>query len=96
MADGAIRLRGVAKGFRRRDEQVQALEGSPAYISTGSLQPLASRNVARTPGGGVIVTESVNYRDVSTGFEVVPRVAGDRVILSDMAGQEQASRVRLN
>jgi hypothetical protein len=60
---------------------VQALEGSPAYISTGSLQPVPNRNVTRTPGGGVIVTDSVNFRDVSTGFEVVPRVVGERVFL---------------
>ena len=65
----------------RVDQQVQALEGSPAFISTGSLQPLATRNVARTPGGGIIVTDSVSYRDVSTGFEVVPRLAGERVFL---------------
>jgi hypothetical protein len=86
---GAGRGRGVdvriddsnTRRDERVDQQVQALEGSPAFISTGSLQPLPTRNVARTPGGGVIVTDSVGYRDVSTGFEVVPRVAGERVFL---------------
>ena len=86
---GAGRGRGVnvriddsnTRRDERVDQQVQALEGSPAFISTGSLQPLPTRNVARTPGGGIIVTDSVNYRDVSTGFEVVPRLAGDRVFL---------------
>ena len=37
MADGAIRLRGVAKGFRRRDEQVQALEGVDLDIAEGQF-----------------------------------------------------------
>ena len=72
---------GNTRRDERVDQQVQALEGSPAFISTGSLQPLPTRNVARTPGGGIIVTDSVNYRDVSTGFEVVPRLAGERVFL---------------
>jgi type II secretory pathway component GspD/PulD (secretin) len=64
----------------RIDQQVQALEGSPAYISVGTSRPLPTRNVVRTPQG-VVVTDSVTYQDISTGFEVVPRVAGDRVFL---------------
>ena len=85
----ALRGRGVnvhiedsnTRRDERVDQQVQALEGSPAFISTGSLQPVPTRNVARMPGGGLIVTDSVNYREVSTGFEVVPRVTGENVFL---------------
>lgn len=75
----------LAEGSNHRDEradqQVQAIEGAPAFISTGQSQPLPTRNVTRSPNGALIVTDSVNYRDISTGFEVVPRVAGERVFL---------------
>jgi hypothetical protein len=65
----------------RVDQQVQAVEGAPAFISTGQAQPMPTRNVTRAPNGALVVTDSVNYRDISTGFEVVPRVTGDRVFL---------------
>ncbi|MSQ53461.1 MAG: hypothetical protein EXR28_16445 [Betaproteobacteria bacterium] len=65
----------------RVDQQVQALDGMPAFISTGQSQPQPTRNVTRAPDGALIVTDSVSYRDVSTGFEVVPRVSGERVFL---------------
>lgn len=56
-------------------------DGMPAFISTGQSQPQPTRNVTRAPDGALIVTDSVSYRDVSTGFEVVPRVSGERVFL---------------
>jgi len=37
VAEGGIRLRGVAKGFRRRDEHVQALEGVDLDIDEGQF-----------------------------------------------------------
>lgn len=77
-----IRLgEGDSRRDDRVDQQVQALEGTPAYISTGQSRPLPARNVTRAPNGALIVTDSVNYQDVSTGFEVLPRIAGDRVFL---------------
>ncbi len=79
-----VNVRIVESGMRRDervDQQVQALEGSLAFISTGSLQPVPTRSVTRMPGGGVIVTDSVHYREVSTGFEVLPRVVGEEVFL---------------
>jgi hypothetical protein len=41
------------------------------------------RTLTQGPGGAMatVVTDSVAYRDVTTGFDVVPRVAGDRVML---------------
>lgn len=61
-------------------QQVQALEGSPAYISVGSSRPVPARSTAVGPGG-VVVSEGVVYQDISTGFTVVPRLSGDRVTL---------------
>ena len=64
----------------RITQQLQVLEGNPAYIHVGQSIPLATQTVTRT-AGGLVVTDSVTYRDLSTGFEVVPRVSGERVFL---------------
>ncbi len=61
-------------------QQVQVLEGNPAYIHVGQSVPVPAQTVTRTVNG-LIVTDSVAYRDFATGFEVVPRVSGERVFL---------------
>lgn len=63
-------------GAERVDQRLQVLEGGRAVIATGESRPLQFRD-------GVIVQE------IATGFEVVPRLAGDVVIL-DIAPQRQA------
>lgn len=67
-------------GDERVAQQVQALEGSPAYISVGQSVPVPTRSVTRGPGGA-IVSETVVYADSGSGFYVLPRLAGDRVTL---------------
>ncbi len=57
--------------------QVRALEGREAQIHIGQSVPYVSSY--STPGGGV--TEQVDFRDVLTGFIVVPRVQGKMVEL---------------
>ncbi len=64
----------------RNVSRVQALEGSPAYIAIGQSIPVPVDTVIRTPYGSD-VRRSVEYRDLNTGFEVVPRLSGDRVTL---------------
>ncbi len=61
-------------------QQLQVLEGSPAYIHVGKSIPVPGQTVMRAPDGP-IVTGGVDYRDLTTGFEVVPRVSGERVFL---------------
>jgi len=61
-------------------QQVQALEGSPAHISVGTSRPLPTRSATYGPGG-VTVSQDVVIQDISTGFTVVPRLAGERVTL---------------
>lgn len=70
----------TSAGDDRLLQQVQALEGSPAYISIGQSVPVPSRTVTRGLGGA-IVSDSVVYRDTASGFYVLPRIAGDRVTL---------------
>jgi len=75
----------------RLEQQVQALEGSPAYISAGQSAPLPTRSVTRGPGGA-IVSESVVVRDVGSGVYVLPRVSGDRVTLDISPQRETFNR----
>lgn len=69
----------------RMTSQVQALEGSPAYIATGQSVPVQGTVVTRTPSGSV-VQSTTTYQDIASGFYVIPRVSGDRVFV-DIAPQ---------
>jgi len=64
----------------RITQQVQVLEGNPAYINIGASRPVPTRSTTVGPGG-VVVSQGVTYQDANTGFAVVPRLAGDRVTL---------------
>lgn len=68
-------------GADRMTSQVQALEGSPAYIATGQSIPVRSAVLAPAPGGGTVVQGTTTFQNVASGFYVTPRVAGDRVVL---------------
>lgn len=61
---------------QRVDQRLQVLEGSRAYIAAGSSRPLPHR-------------DGVQIQDITTGFEVVPRVAGNTVFL-DIAPQRES------
>lgn len=61
-------------------QQVQTVEGGHAWISVGQSVPVPMRQVVLTPQGAV-VSESVVYRDIGSGFYAEPRVAGDTVTL---------------
>lgn len=71
----------------RTVQQVQALEGQPAMIQAGRSVPVPVRQVVRGPAGPEVV-DSVEYREVATGFQVIARLAGDQVIL-DILPQRQ-------
>ena len=65
-------------------QSLQVLEGSSAFIRMGQSVPVPQRRVVRTIVNGQIVdrvNNAVEYRDVMTGFYVLPRLAGDRVTL---------------
>jgi type II secretory pathway component GspD/PulD (secretin) len=72
----------------RVDQRLQVLEGSRAFISTGQSRTLPQRQVIRTPGG-VISQDTFVVQETATGFEVAPRLAGDRVML-DISPQRQS------
>jgi type II secretory pathway component GspD/PulD (secretin) len=84
-SDGnVIRYRQLETRSRLEDRnvfRVQTLEGNPAYINTGQSVPIANSTTYVSPGGGVVVQDGVEYRDVTSGFYVLPRLQGDNVTL---------------
>ena len=65
----------------RVTQTLQVLEGNVAVIQVGTSQPVPNRVVTRTPSGGVVITDATAYRDVTTGFSVLPRISGERITL---------------
>lgn len=61
-------------------QTVQVLEGNTAYIRVGQSVPVPSRTVIRN-GRQVTVVEDNQYRDVTSGFYVLPQVNGNLVTL---------------
>lgn len=70
----------VSSSNRSGSQHVQVIEGGSGYIAVGRSVPVPLRQVRLGPGGAV-VSESVVYRDIGSGFHAVPRVAGDTVTL---------------
>ena len=68
----------------RNQQTVQVLEGNSAFIRIGQSVPVPRQQMMQTVIGGQVVTQvvdNVEYRDVGTGFYVMPRVSGDNVTL---------------
>lgn len=61
-------------------QSVQVIEGGRAFINVGQSIPLPMRQVVMG-AGGVVVADSVVYRDIGQGFYAQPRLSGDRVTL---------------
>ncbi len=64
----------------RNTFKVQTIAGQPAFIQQGSSVPIANQQTFVTPGG-VVVQNGVEYRDVTSGFYILPRINGNRVTL---------------
>jgi hypothetical protein len=64
----------------KKTQQLQVLEGNRALVRSGQTVPVPQRQVVQTPWGAQ-VTETTQYRDVASGFYVLPRIQGDRVTL---------------
>lgn len=95
--DGRTVVRGRADSTQsvesdRNTQQLQVLEGAEAFIRTGQVVPVPDDAAIATPYGvqtprgprsgvAVQVVPGTAYQEVSTGFSVLPRLAGDRVIL---------------
>jgi type II secretory pathway component GspD/PulD (secretin) len=71
----------------RVDQRLQVVEGGRAFITVGQSRPVPQRQRIQTPGG-VVTQETFVVQDATTGFEVSPRLAGERVFL-DIASQRE-------
>ncbi len=73
--------------------QVQALEGRPAYISSGVRVPVSG--VERYYQNGIPYERRTRQlQDVSGGFYVVPRLQGDSVMLEILQHDDRLTRSR--
>lgn len=61
-------------------QHIQTLEGKPAFIATGKSVPIDEQTTIIS-GGVVQQQNSVRYRDVTSGFYVIPYLNGDQVSL---------------
>lgn len=81
--DARLRYQGREERGTADDERAQTLrvqDGSRAYIRLGQSVPHVKR-ILSLAGRRVAIAQGVDYRNVVTGFEVLPRVQGERVQL---------------
>jgi len=64
----------------RGTQQLQVVEGGKAYIHVGASVPVQLHQLVLTPAG-VIVSDTVVYRDIGSGFYAEPSLSGDSVTL---------------
>ncbi len=69
---------------------VRVLEGNSARIASGQSVPIVTAFIPTYRGGrSTGIGIATDYRDLSSGFTVLPRINGDRVTLDISAGQER-------
>jgi hypothetical protein len=92
----SVRIRLHDRSTRRSGSsgyQVQALEGRPAYISSGVRVPVSG--VERYYHNGIpYERRTTQLQDVSGGFYVVPRLQGDSVMLEILQHDDRLTRSR--
>ncbi|WP_114649572.1 secretin N-terminal domain-containing protein [Pseudothauera hydrothermalis] len=81
MRNSGVELQ-IGGGYRQHNmqavQQVQTIEGGQAYIHTGVSVPVPLRR-RWLSADGVVLSDTVIWRDLGTGFNAVPRILGDRV-----------------
>lgn len=77
----------------RGSYRVRATAGYPAHIQSGQLYPFPRRDVYVAPDS-VVVHDSQQYENVSSGFYVLPRLQGDQVTLEIAPRVERIQRER--
>ncbi|MDD4930069.1 MAG: hypothetical protein PHP85_12455 [Gallionella sp.] len=72
----------------KKTQQLQVLEGNRALVRTGQTVAVPERQVVQSAWGTQVI-DSTAYRDVASGFYVLPRINGDRVVL-EISAQNDA------
>ncbi|MDH5784399.1 MAG: hypothetical protein OEZ16_02185 [Chromatiales bacterium] len=76
-----IHIAATAKKSRESvRQQIRVIEGEWALISAGESVPFVTQTTTQSHRG-VTTQKSVDYRDLQSGFEVRPRLSGERVTL---------------
>lgn len=70
---------------------VQTIEGGAAFIQIGRSLPIPMRQAVIGPGG-VVISESVVFQDVGSGFFATPRLNGERVTIDISQQADSVSR----
>jgi type II secretory pathway component GspD/PulD (secretin) len=93
--DDSVRLHAIeGRGTQSESgtQTVRVMEGREAFVRAGRSAPVRERQVQRSVVGGKVVervVESTQYRDVASGFYVLPRLSGERVMV-DVSQQREA------
>ena len=77
-----------SQGNNQSSQQVQTVEGAAAQIYLGQSLPLAMRQIQRQ-NHQLVLTDTIEYVDVGTGFTALPRLIGDQVEMSISPLQQQ-------
>jgi type II secretory pathway component GspD/PulD (secretin) len=80
---GHVRVDASTLQTRARDESVQTLrvrDGARAHIRLGQSIPHV-RTILALTNNQTILNQGIELQDVTTGFDVLPRVRGDQVLL---------------
>jgi len=64
----------------RVDQRVQVIEGGRATLFIAQSRPVMQRQTIQTPAGA-IGQQTIVVQEAVTGFQVTPRLSGDRVFL---------------
>jgi type II secretory pathway component GspD/PulD (secretin) len=80
---GHVRVDASTRQTRGRGESVQTLrvrDGARAHIRIGQSVPHV-RTILALTNNQTIINQGIELQDVTTGFDVLPRVRGDQVLL---------------
>ena len=71
-----------SQSTRQNLQRMQILDGKPAHISIGSEQPVPTQIfLALGPNGHIATGQSTGYLDITSGFDALPHLVGNDVIL---------------
>lgn len=76
-----VRVYGTKKSEKTAvSQQLRVVEGQWATISAGDSVPVATQTTSQSRHG-TTTQQSIEYKDVQSGFEVRPRISGETVTL---------------
>ncbi len=91
--EGTVSIKGRSGQSVRGQKDIQRLrtqEGLPAFITIGNIIPVTTQTVDPRSRGSQD-GKRVVFREVKTGFRVIPRLSGDRFILDITSQLESIS-----